>query len=52
MAYAAADPGVEDTLIKVGVVALSSTPADFVKYIRTEQARWSEVFKAGGFKLD
>jgi len=48
----AADPSVTETLIKVGVVATSSTPAEFANFTKSEQQRWSDVFKTGGFKLN
>jgi tripartite-type tricarboxylate transporter receptor subunit TctC len=48
----ATDPDVSQTLIKVGVVTTSSTPAEFVTYVKTEQRRWSDVFKNGGFTLN
>jgi tripartite-type tricarboxylate transporter receptor subunit TctC len=52
VAKIATDPDVSQALIKVGVVTVSSTPAEFVNYVKTEQRRWSEVFKSGGFTLN
>jgi tripartite-type tricarboxylate transporter receptor subunit TctC len=52
IAKIAADPDVSQTLIKVGVVTTSSTPAEFVAYVKNEQRRWSDVFKNGGFTLN
>jgi tripartite-type tricarboxylate transporter receptor subunit TctC len=48
-----ADPAVIEKLAKVGIFAVSSTPAEFAAYIRSETARWSKVIKdSGGLKLN
>ena len=52
VATVAADAGVSESLIKVGVVTVSSTPADFVSYIKSEQRRWTDVFRNSGFTLN
>ena len=52
VARAAADPEVSAKLQNFGIVAVSSTPAEFDRYYRGELERWSKVFKASGIKLD
>jgi tripartite-type tricarboxylate transporter receptor subunit TctC len=52
VAKAAADPELSGKLLNFGIVAVSSTPAEFDRYYRSELDRWSKVFKDSGIKLD
>jgi tripartite-type tricarboxylate transporter receptor subunit TctC len=52
VAKVAADPDVGSKLQNFGIVAVSSTPAEFDRYYRGELDRWSKVFKDSGIKLD
>jgi tripartite-type tricarboxylate transporter receptor subunit TctC len=52
VAVVAADPEVSAKLQNFGIVATSSTPAEFDRYYRSEFDRWSKVFKDSGIKLD
>ncbi len=40
-----ADPALAERLEKVGITPLSSTPAEFDAFIRSETERWGKVFK-------
>jgi tripartite-type tricarboxylate transporter receptor subunit TctC len=40
-----ADPAMADRLEKAGISAVSSTPAEFNAFIRSETERWSKVFR-------
>jgi tripartite-type tricarboxylate transporter receptor subunit TctC len=46
-----ADPIVAAKLEKAGINAVSSTPAEFDAFFRSEAKRWTETFKANGIKL-
>jgi tripartite-type tricarboxylate transporter receptor subunit TctC len=52
IAMVAADPEVSAKLQGFGIVATSSTPAQFDRYYRSELDRWSKVFKDSGIKLE
>jgi len=45
-------PDVKEKLFELGAVASPMTPEDFAKFIDTERAKWAEVVKASGAKLD
>jgi len=47
-----ADPAVADRLEKAGITAVTSTPAEFDAFFRSEAARWTKVFAESGIKLD
>jgi tripartite-type tricarboxylate transporter receptor subunit TctC len=47
-----ADPATADRLEKVGITAVTSTPAEFDAFFRREAERWTKVFKESGIKLD
>jgi tripartite-type tricarboxylate transporter receptor subunit TctC len=51
-AKAAADHEVSAKLGRFGISAVSTSPAEFDRYIRGEFDRWSKVFKDSGIKLD
>ncbi|MPZ55362.1 MAG: tripartite tricarboxylate transporter substrate binding protein [Rhizobiales bacterium] len=46
-----ADPVIADKLAKVGISAVSSTPAEFDQFYRGEAALWTKVFKDSPLKL-
>jgi len=49
---AMADAAVADRLEKAGILAVTTTPAEFEKYFRDEAERWTKVYKESGIKLD
>ena len=49
---AMADAAVADRLEKAGILAVTTTPAEFEKYFRDEAERWAKVYKESGVKLD
>ena len=46
------DPAVLERLEKVGITAVTSTPAEFDAFFRREAERWSKAFKDSGIKLE
>jgi tripartite-type tricarboxylate transporter receptor subunit TctC len=49
---AMADAAVADRLEKAGIFPVTTTPAEFDQYFRSEAARWTKVYKESGIKLD
>ena len=47
-----ADPAVADRLEKAGIIAVTTTPAEFDAFFRDEAERWTKVYKESGIKLD
>ncbi len=47
-----ADPAVVDRLEKVGINPVTSTPAEFDTFFRSEARRWAKVFRDSGIRLD
>jgi tripartite-type tricarboxylate transporter receptor subunit TctC len=47
-----ADKTVADRLEKAGITAVSSTPAEFDAFFRSEAKRWTDVFRESGIKLE
>ena len=45
-------PGVADKLPDLGLVVAGGTPEQFAAHIRKESARWADVVKKSGAKLD
>ena len=45
-------PDVKAKLLEIGAVASPMTPDEFVKFIDAERAKWADVVKASGAKLD
>jgi len=45
-------PEVKDKLFEIGAVASPMTPEDFAKFIEGERAKWQDVVKAAGVKVD
>src|SRR6185312_13568633 len=43
---------VKAKLAEIGAIAAPMTPEDFTKFIDGERAKWSEVVKAAGVKVD
>jgi tripartite-type tricarboxylate transporter receptor subunit TctC len=52
VAKVAADPEVSSKLSTFGISAVSTTPAEFNSYFRSERDRWSKVFKDSGITLE
>jgi tripartite-type tricarboxylate transporter receptor subunit TctC len=52
VARAARDPATREVLRKQGAEAVGNTPDQFNAYLREEQARWSEVVKVSGAKVE
>ena len=51
-AKAAVDPDIGAKLGRFGISPVSTSPAEFDRYIRGELDRWSGIFKESGIKLD
>jgi tripartite-type tricarboxylate transporter receptor subunit TctC len=49
---AAKDPATRESLRKQGADAVGNTPAQFNAYLKEEYARWSEVVKVSGAKIE
>ncbi|MEY4598617.1 MAG: hypothetical protein RLZZ445_1414 [Pseudomonadota bacterium] len=49
---AIATPRVADTLVKLGTEPVSTTPAEFAAFIKSEGDKWGKVIKAAGIKGD
>jgi tripartite-type tricarboxylate transporter receptor subunit TctC len=47
-----ADPAVAERLDRAGINAVTTTPAEFDAFIRSEVTRWSKAYKDSGIKLD
>jgi tripartite-type tricarboxylate transporter receptor subunit TctC len=45
-------PDVKGKLAEIGAVAAPLTPEEFVKFIDVERAKWADVVKASGAKMD
>jgi tripartite-type tricarboxylate transporter receptor subunit TctC len=45
-------PEVKDKLFEIGAVASPMTPEEFAKFIDAERAKWQDVVKAAGVKVD
>jgi tripartite-type tricarboxylate transporter receptor subunit TctC len=52
VARAARDPGTREVLRKQGADPVGNTPDQFNAYLREEQARWSEVVRVSGAKVE
>src|SRR5215475_4710047 len=46
------DPGVQESLGKLGVDIVGDTPQEFQAYIKDEIPKWTAIVKASGAKLD
>jgi tripartite-type tricarboxylate transporter receptor subunit TctC len=49
---ALADPGVRDTMMKLGAEPVGNTPAEFAAYIQSEARKYAAVIKASGARVD
>ena len=47
-----ADPAVVDRLDRAGINPVTSTPAEFDAFFRSEAQRWAKVFRDSGIRLD
>ncbi|HWV43125.1 tripartite tricarboxylate transporter substrate-binding protein, partial [Pseudorhodoplanes sp.] len=47
-----ADPVVADRLEKAGITAVTTTPAEFDAFFRSEAQRWTKIYKDSGIKLN
>jgi tripartite-type tricarboxylate transporter receptor subunit TctC len=46
------DPGVQESLSRLGVDIVGDTPQEFQTYIKNEIPKWTAIVKASGAKLD
>lgn len=46
------DEEVRQRFTEVGVQAVGSTPAEFASFLKKEDAKWADVIRKGGIKLD
>lgn len=49
---AIADPGVRQKLVDAGIEPVTSTPEQFAEHAKAEAARWGEVIRKAGIKLE
>jgi tripartite-type tricarboxylate transporter receptor subunit TctC len=47
-----ADPGVQAKLAAFGATPLPGSPEDFMAQMKKDEAKWSEVIKSAGVKVD
>lgn len=47
-----ADAAVAERLEKAGIMAVTTTPAEFDQFFRTEAKRWTEVYRQSGIRLE
>ncbi len=47
-----ADPAIKARLVDIGVIPMSTTPAEFSKFIATETEKWAKVVQFAGLKAD
>ena len=52
MAKSLAQPAIKDRLQAQGAIPSGNTPAEFAKLIGAETAKWAQVVKASGAKID
>jgi tripartite-type tricarboxylate transporter receptor subunit TctC len=45
-------PTVQEKLPELGLVILGSTPQEFAAHIKSETAKWADVVKRSGAKVD
>lgn len=45
-------PDVKERLVNLGATPVASTPAAFTEYLRTESAKWADVFKDSGITAE
>ena len=49
---ALAEPGLQQKLAAIGAEPAGGTPAEFAKFIRSEYAKWGDVVRRSGAKMD
>jgi len=49
---ALATPALREKLLAIGSEPMTSTPAQFGEFIRKENAKWADVIKRSGAKVD
>jgi tripartite-type tricarboxylate transporter receptor subunit TctC len=49
---AQSDATVADRLVKAGITAVTTTPAEFDAFVRDEVKRWTKIYKESGIKLN
>jgi len=49
---ALAEPGLQQKLAAIGAEPAGGTPEDFAKFIRSEYAKWGDVVRRSGAKMD
>lgn len=52
IATALSDPGVKNRIDELGLLPMSTTPAQFDALIRAEVRKWTELFRAGNIRID
>ena len=52
MLKALAVPALQKRFFEAGVSAAPQTPAEFVKFIKAETAKWAKVVKVSGAKIE
>ena len=46
------DPKILERLVNDGPIAIGNTPEEFTAFIKSEQAKWSQVIKAADIKIE
>jgi tripartite-type tricarboxylate transporter receptor subunit TctC len=49
---ALSDPGVRESMLRLGAEPIGSTPAEFAAYIQSEARKYARVIKASGARVD
>jgi tripartite-type tricarboxylate transporter receptor subunit TctC len=47
-----AQPGIREKLTGAGIEVLQGTPAEMAAHMQAEGAKWEQVIKTAGIKLD
>jgi len=50
--HAIADPTIAGYLVKLGTAPVSTSPAEFAAFIKSEGDKWGKVIKAAGIKAN
>ena len=45
-------PAVREKLVPIGAILVGDTPDEFKAYILSEEAKWAEVVRVSGAKLE
>jgi len=46
------DPKILERLVNDGPIAIGNTPEEFTAFIKSEQAKWSQVIKVADIKIE